>query len=138
MKVHVNQSDGINFIALTESGHNIAMDGAAEIGGQNKGARPMEVVLAGLGGCSAIDVMMILNKSRQNVSNCEIEITAERAPTIPKVFSKIHLCYRLSGHQLDYNKVERAIALSMEKYCSVTKMLENTATMSSSFEIIQA
>lgn len=137
MKVQVNQNEGIHFIAETESGHEIAMDGAAEIGGQDKGARPMEVVLAGLGGCSAIDVMMILNKSRQSVSNCEIEITAERAEAVPKVFTKIHLFYRVSGNQLDNNKVERAISLSMEKYCSVTKMLENTAVMSFSFEIIQ-
>ena len=137
MKVQVNQNEGLHFIAQTESGHNIGMDGAAEIGGRDKGARPMEVVLAGLGGCSAIDVMMILNKARQQVSNCEIEIDAERVETIPQVFGKIHLSYRVSGTQLDANKVERAIALSMEKYCSVTKMLEKTAVMSFSFEIVQ-
>ncbi len=114
------------------------MDGAAEVGGRNQGARPMEVVLAGLGGCSAIDVMLILNKSRQEVSNCEIVITAERADTLPKVFTKIHLFYRVSGKQLDSRKVERAISLSMEKYCSVTKMLEKTAAMSFASEIIQA
>ncbi|WP_423907748.1 OsmC family protein [Candidatus Spongiihabitans sp.] len=138
MKIQVNQNNGVNFTALTESGHEIAMDGAAEVGGRNKGARPMEVVLAGLGGCSAIDVMLILNKSRQDVSNCEIVITAERADTLPKVFTKIHLFYRVSGKQLDRKKVARAISLSMEKYCSVTKMLEKTAAMSFAFEIIQA
>lgn len=137
MKIQVNQNDGMNFIALTESGHQIAMDGAAEVGGENKGARPMEVVLAGLGGCSAIDVMLILNKARQDVRGCEIEITAERADTLPKVFTKIHLFYRVSGKQLLHGKVARAVSLSMEKYCSVTKMLEKTAAMSFAFEIIQ-
>ncbi|WP_424948045.1 OsmC family protein [Candidatus Spongiihabitans sp.] len=138
MKIQVNQNDGVNFVALTESGHEIAMDGGAEVGGQNQGARPMEVVLAGLGGCSAIDVMLILNKSRQHVSHCEIVITAERADAIPAVFTKIHLLYRVSGKQLDRAKVARAISLSMEKYCSVTKMLEKTAAMSFAFEIIEA
>ncbi len=137
MKIQVSQNAGVNFIARTESGHNIAMDGAAEIGGQDKGARPMEVVLAGLGGCSAIDVMTILKKSRQAVSHCEIVITAERAETIPKVFKKIHLLYRVSGDQLNSSKVDRAISLSMEKYCSVTRMLEQTATMSFAVELIQ-
>ncbi len=113
------------------------MDGSAEVGGQNLGARPMEVVLAGLGGCSAIDVMSILKKSRQHASHCEIEITANRADTLPAVFTRIHLLYRISGQQLDQKKVQRAISLSMDKYCSVTRMLEKTAAMSFGVEIIQ-
>ncbi len=96
----------------------------------------MEVVLSGLGGCSAIDVMLILQKSRQSVRHCEIEIDAQRAETIPNVFTHIHLHYRLTGDQLDPKKIARAIDLSKEKYCSVTKMLENTAEISSSFEIV--
>lgn len=136
MKIQVTQTNGVHFTALSESGHTIAMDGSAQVGGQNRGPRPMEVVLAGLGGCSAIDVITNLTKSRQSVSNCEIVITAERADTIPQVFTKIHLLYRLSGKQLDSHKVGRAVSLSMEKYCSVTKMLEKSAEMSSAFEII--
>ncbi len=127
MKVQINLNDGVHFTATTESGHELAMDGSADIGGHDKGARPMEVVLSGLGGCSAIDVMTILKKSRQQVSKCEIEITAERADTIPRVFTKIHLFYRVGGKNLESKKVARAVSLSMEKYCSVTRMLEKTA-----------
>jgi putative redox protein len=137
MKINVSQVDRMHFTATTQSGHSVDMDGSAEVGGQNKGARPMEVVLAGLGGCSAIDVMSILEKSRQNPSYCEIEIDANRANTVPGVFSKIHLHYRVSGNQLDEKKVARAISLSMDKYCSVTRMLEKTAVMSYDFEVVE-
>lgn len=136
MKINVNKIDGVNFSAQTESGHEILMDGSESVGGQNKGARPMEVVLAGLGGCSAIDVISILKKSRQNVSDCKIEITADRADSIPAMFTQINLYYRVTGNNLDQKKVQRAISLSMEKYCSVTRMLEKTAKMSFGFEII--
>ncbi len=136
MKVKLTQNDHLNFVATTGNGHCISMDGAPSVGGGNKGARPMEVVLSGLGGCSAIDVMLILQKSRQSVRHCEIEINAQRAETIPNVFTHIHLHYRLTGDQLDPKKIARAIDLSKEKYCSVTKMLENTAEISSSFEIV--
>ena len=136
MKVQVNRNTAVHFTAVTESGHRVEMDGSADIGGQDNGARPMEVVLAGLGGCSAIDVMTILEKSRQDVSNCEIDITAERADTIPRVFTNIHLFYRVRGKQLETKKVARAISLSMEKYCSVTRMLEKSAVFSSNFEIV--
>jgi putative redox protein len=136
MKVQVTRNNAVHFTAVTESGHRVEMDGSSDIGGQDHGARPMEVVLAGLGGCSAIDVMTILEKSRQAVSNCEIEISAIRADTIPRVFTKIHLHYRVSGSQLESKKVARAISLSMEKYCSVTRMLEKSATISSDFEIV--
>jgi putative redox protein len=136
MKVQVKRNNAVHFTAVTESGHRVEMDGSAEIGGRDNGARPMEVVLAGLGGCSAIDVMTILEKSRQAVSNCEIEINAERADTIPRVFTKIHLFYRVTGNQLETKKVARAISLSMEKYCSVTRMLEKSAMITSDFEIV--
>jgi putative redox protein len=136
MKVQVKRNNAVHFTAVTESGHRVEMDGSAEIGGRDNGARPMEVVLAGLGGCRAIDVMTILEKSRQAVSNCEIEINAERADTIPRVFTKIHLFYRVTGNQLETKKVARAISLSMEKYCSVTRMLEKSAMITSDFEIV--
>ena len=137
MKILVSQNSGVNFTAKTQSGHTIEMDGSDETGGANLGARPMEVVLAGLGGCSAIDVMLILGKSRQKVNHCEIEIEATRADAVPSVFTTIHLHYRVSGEQLDPKKVRRAISLSMEKYCSVTRMLEKTATMSFDFDLVQ-
>lgn len=137
MKVILNKAKGVNFIASTESGHEINMDGSDTIGGENKGARPMETVLAGLGGCSAMDVMSILKKSRQEVTDCQIEIDAERADAIPAVFIRIHMHYRIHGSGLDQRKVDRAISLSMEKYCSVTRMLEKTAEITSSFEIVQ-
>jgi len=135
MKVGLKQVDKVNFVAVTDSGHEISMDGASDIGGANRGARPMEVVLSGLGGCSAIDVMLILEKSRQAVDNCEIEITAERADSIPKVFTKIHIRYIVHGTDLDAKKVGRAVKLSLEKYCSVTRMLEKTAEITADFEI---
>ncbi len=105
-------------------------------GGKDLGARPMEVVLSGLGGCSAIDVMLILKQSRQSVSNCEIEITANRADTIPKVFTDIQIHYILTGIDMDSKKVDRAVKLSMEKYCSVTRMLEPTVRITADFEIV--
>ena len=137
MKVTLRRAEGINFIATTESGHEISMDGSAAVGGADLGARPMETVLAGLGGCSAIDVISILTKSRQEVGRCEIDIEAERADGIPAVFTRIHVHYRVHGPDLDDRKVARAISLSMEKYCSVTRMLAKTAEISSSYEIIQ-
>ncbi len=137
MIVTLKQLEGVNFIATTESGHEISIDGSDQVGGQNRGARPMEIVLAGLGGCSSIDVMSILKKSRVDVADCKIEINAERADAVPSVFSKIHVHYIFSGNQLDQKKVSRAVSLSMEKYCSVTRMLEKTADITYDFEIIE-
>ena len=136
MKVTLNQVENLNFVATSESGHTIVMDGSPDDGGSNAGARPMEVVLAGLGGCSAIDVVLILQKSRQNATHCEIKIEAERADDIPKVFTRIHLHYIVKGSKLNPTLVGRAVDLSMEKYCSVTRMLEKTAEVTADFEIV--
>ncbi|NKB63271.1 MAG: OsmC family protein [Gammaproteobacteria bacterium] len=135
MKVKLEQVNNLNFLATTQSGHQVMMDGGETDGGLDQGARPMEVVLSGLGGCSAIDVMLILKKSRQAVSHCEIEIDAVRADSIPRIFTKIHIHYIVTGVGLDSKKVGRAVDLSMEKYCSVTRMLEQTAEITADFEI---
>ncbi len=135
MKVIVKHQEGAGFLAETASGHPIQMDAAEAAGGRNLGARPMEVVLAGLGGCSTIDVMMILKKSRQVVHDCTLVITAKRADTLPPVFTEIHLSYQIRGRNLEDGKVQRAVSLSVEKYCSVTRMLEKTATISYEYKI---
>ena len=135
MKVTLQRNDGVHFTATTESGHNIELDGSEAVGGRERGARPMETVLAGLGGCTAIDVMSTLGKSRQEVIDCVIDIDAERADSIPAVFTRIHLHYTLVGNGLDPKKVARAVSLSAEKYCSVTRMLEKTAVITHDFEI---
>ena len=138
MKIRLRQVDGVHFVATTDSGHEVHVDGSAEIGGRDLGARPMETVLVGLGGCSAIDVLAILRKARQPVAGCELEITAERADTIPAVFTRIHVQYRLAGDGLAEHKVRRAVSLSMDKYCSVTRMLEKTAEITYDFELVPA
>lgn len=138
MSMLVKWKGGMAFEASTETGHQILMDGAPEIGGANLGARPMEMLLAGLGGCSGIDVMMMLQKGGQDVRDCQIEITSERAETIPKVFTKIHAHYKVVGKDLSDKKVQRAVDLSAEKYCSVSKMLEAMAEMTHSFEVVDA
>jgi len=128
--------DGMSFVGETSSGHAVVMDGPPEIGGHNLGPRPMEMVLLGLGGCTAVDVMMILQKGGQAVQDCRIEVSAERADTIPKVYTKIHLHYVVSGQGLSVAKVERAVNLSAEKYCSVSKMLEQAAELTHDFELV--
>lgn len=112
------------------------MDGSKAIDGKSRGARPMETVLAGLGGCSAIDVITLLEKMRQTVNDCKIEIIATRSDSVPAVFTKIHLSYQVSGKGLENKKVARAVALSAEKYCSVGQMLNKTATITHDFNII--
>jgi putative redox protein len=114
------------------------MDGAPEVGGRNLGIRPMEMLLLGLGGCSAFDVVLILQKSKQAVSDCEVLIEAARAEKDPKVFTKIHLHFIVKGHNLAPEKVERAINLSADKYCSASIMLGKTAEISHDFEILPA
>lgn len=136
MKAIVNWQDKICFAGETESGHQILMDGATEFGGENRGARPMEMVLLGLGGCSSIDVILILQKAKQSIEDCKVEISAERSESIPKVFTKIHLHFTVIGSQLNEQRVKRAIDLSADKYCSVSLMLEKSVQMSHSFEII--
>ena len=128
---------GMTFLAETGSGHLVAMDGAPDGGGRNLAPRPMEVVLAGTGGCTAYDVVLILRKSGQQIHGCEVALTAERAEKDPKVFTKIHLHFIVSGINLKPNLVERAVKLSHEKYCSASIMLEKTAEMTHSFDVIE-
>jgi putative redox protein len=135
MKARVKWLDHMSFVGESDSGHSVVMDGAPESGGRNLGVRPMEMLLLGLGGCSSFDVVMILQKARQNITNCEVEITAERADTEPKVFTNIHLHFIVEGHNVSEARVERAVALSAEKYCSAAKMLEKVATITHDFEL---
>ena len=111
------------FVAESGSGHSVVIDGAPDAGGRNLGFRPMEMLLIGLGTCSAFDVMLILKRSREKVTDCVVEVDGERAQTDPKVFTSIAMRYVVTGHKLDRNKVERAVALSAEKYCSASAML---------------
>src|SRR5690606_36406523 len=127
---------GMTFLAETGSGHVVAMDGAVEGGGRDQAPRPMEMMLAGAGGCTAYDVVLILKRSRQDVRGCEVTLKSERAETDPKVFTKIHFHFAVSGRNLKPSMVERAIKLSHEKYCSASIMLEKTAVLTHSFEII--
>lgn len=127
---------GMTFLAETGSGHLITMDGAPEGGGRNLAPRPMEVVLAGTGGCTAYDVVLILRKSGQEISACDVTLQSERAEKDPKVFTKIHFHFTVRGRNIKQNLVERAIKLSHEKYCSASIMLEKTAEMTHTFEII--
>jgi putative redox protein len=129
MKARVKFVDGMTFVGESGSGHAVVMDGAPEYGGRNIGIRPMEMLLIGLGGCTAFDVVQILRKGREDVTDCEVDVTAERAETDPKVFTKIHIDYKVSGRNLAPAKVERAIQLSKEKYCSASIMLGAVATI---------
>src|SRR5437867_8150814 len=128
--------DGMTFVAETESGHAFVMDGAPEGGGRNLGPRPMETVLAGTGGCTAYDVVLILRKSGQSISACEVLLSAERAETDPKVFTKIHMPFVIRGKDLKPLMVESAIKLSHSKYCSASIMLGKTARISHDYEIL--
>lgn len=137
MRCTVDWQKGVAFSATTASGHRITMDGAPEAGGKNLGARPMELLLAGAGGCTAFDVMTILTKSRQTVTDCRVELDAERAATDPKVFTRIHMHFVVTGKAVKPEVVERAIRLSKEKYCSASIMLGKTATISADYEIVE-
>jgi putative redox protein len=138
MKATIIWTGGVSFAGSAESGHTITMDGAPEMGGQNKGARPMETVLIGMGGCTAFDVVHILKKQRQDVTDCEANIDAQRADTDPKVFTRIHIHFTVTGRNLDPKKVGHAIELSATKYCSASIMLGKTAEITHDFEIVQA
>jgi putative redox protein len=138
MKARVKLVEGITFVAESGSGHAVVMDASPDVGGRNLGARPMEMVLMGAGGCSAIDVVHILRKARQGLVDCVVELEAERAPEDPKVFTRIHMHYIVTGRGLNPAQVERAIKLSKEKYCSATIMLAKTAEVTSDFEIREA
>jgi len=130
--------EGMSFVAETGSNHMVAMDGAPDGGGRNLAPRPMEMVLVGTGGCTAYDVVVILKKSGQDVTGCEVKLTSERAETDPKVFTRIHMHFVIRGRGLKKNLVEHAIRLSHEKYCSATAMLVKTAQITRDFEIVEA
>ena len=136
MKARVKWIENAAFIGESESGHAFVMDGAAESGGRNLGPRPMEVVLLGTGACSAYDVVMILKKARQPVRDCAVEIDAERASTDPKVFTRIHMHFVVTGSKLKPPQVKRAVELSAEKYCSASIMLGKSAQITHDFEIL--
>ena len=127
---------GMAFVAETGTGHAVVMDGAPEAGGRNIGARPMEMPLAGTGGCSAFDVVMILKKARQDIIGCDVSLSADRADADPKVFTRIHMHYRIKGRNLKPEAVARAIELSKEKYCSASIMLGKSAEITADYEII--
>lgn len=129
---------GMTFLAESGSGHIVAMDGAPDGGGRDLAPRPMELVLAGAGGCTAYDVVLILKRSRQAITGCDVNLKAKRAETEPKVFTEIHFHFTVHGHDLKPQLVERAIKLSHEKYCSASIMLEKTAVITHSFEIIDS
>ena len=124
MQTTVKWVDGVMFLGESGSGHSVVMDGAPDQGGRNMGARPMEMILLGLGGCASFDVMTMLQKGRQQVSDCRVEISAQRVDAVPAVFSSIHLKFVLSGSNLKESQVKRAVELSAEKYCSASIMLE--------------
>lgn len=135
MKARVKWVEGMTFLGESGSGHAVVIDGAPEFGGRNLGVRPMEMLLLGLGGCSAFDVVLILKRGREPVTDCWVEVEAERAETDPKVFTRIHMHYVVTGRGLSAAKVERAIALSAEKYCSASVMLGKTAEITHDFEL---
>ncbi|WP_087689323.1 MULTISPECIES: OsmC family protein [unclassified Pandoraea] len=136
-KVSWMGQDGMAFIAETGSGHIVAMDGAPEGGGRNLAPRPMEMLLVGTGGCTAYDVVMILKKSRAEVKDCSVTLKAERASEDPKIFTKIHFHFTVTGRNLNPATVERAVTLSHDKYCSASIMLAKTAELTHSVEIVE-
>ena len=137
MNISVNWVDGMLMVGKSHSGHSITMDGPPEIGGENLGVRPMEMLLLGVAGCTMIDVVTTLKKMRQELTHCETKVNAERADDHPKVFTDIHIQFLVKGNDLDSKKVEKAITLSAEKYCSASIMLGKTASISHDFEILE-
>ena len=136
MKARIKWVEQVTFLAESGSGHAVVLDGAPDAGGRNLGVRPMEMLLMGLGGCSAFDVVLILRKGREEVTDCVVELEAERAETDPKVFTRIHMHYKVKGRGLAPAKVERAIALSAEKYCSASAIMAKTAVITHDWEVI--
>jgi putative redox protein len=135
MKAIIKWVDGVQFLGESGSGHPVVMDGPLEDGGRNQGIRPMEMLLLGMGGCTAFDVVTILKKARLSITGCSLEINAERAATPPKIFTHIHIHYILTGKVLSQDQVKRAIELSAEKYCSASVMLGKTAQVTHDFEL---
>jgi putative redox protein len=138
MKTRVKWVEGMAFMGETGTGHAVVMDGAPEAGGRNLGPRPMEMLLVGLGGCSAFDVVLILKRGREAITDCVVDIDADRADTDPKVFTRINMHFTVTGNKLDTSKVERAITLSAEKYCSAAAMLGATATITHTLDVKDA
>lgn len=137
MQARVKWVENVCFIGESGSGHALVMDGAPESGGRNLGMRPMELLLIGMGGCTQFDIVTILKKARQHITDCVAEITAERAETVPKVFTRIHVHFVVTGKGLNPVQVERAIKLSAEKYCSASLMLGKVAEITHDFEIVE-
>ena len=135
MQARVKWVDGMMFVGESGSGHAVVMDGAPDAGGRNLGIRPMEMLLIGMGGCTAFDVVLILKRGREDVTDCQVELDADRAETDPKVFTRIRARFIVTGRNLSRTKVERAVALSAEKYCSASIMLGRTAEITHEIEI---
>lgn len=135
MKARIKWVEGVSFVGESETGHAVVLDGAPENGGRNIGMRPMEMLLIGMGACTSFDVVTILKKARQPIVDCVAEIEAERANEIPKVFTKIHVHFVVTGDGLNESQVERAVKLSAEKYCSASIMLSKSVTITHGFEI---
>ncbi|MCY4046026.1 MAG: OsmC family protein [Cellvibrionales bacterium] len=139
MKIEVSWQGDVAFEGKDANGHSVIMDGPEEKGGQNKGFRPMSLLLAGMGGCSSYDVIQILQKSRQKVTDCKVSVEAERVDDVPAVFSKIHLHFVVKGEALKEKQVERAVGLSADKYCSASIMMQSAGVeVTHSYEIIEA
>ena len=139
MQTSVQWLENVAFEAKSESGHSVVMDGSAEYGGENRGPRPMELILMGLGGCASFDIVTILKKSRQDVTGVVCQLKADRADAIPAVFTKIHLHFVVTGKAVKAKQVEKAVELSAEKYCSASKMLSaGGVEISHDFEIVEA
>jgi putative redox protein len=138
LKVNIKWIDGVSFVGESETGHAVVLDGAPENGGRNIGMRPMEMLLIGMGACTSFDVVTILKKARQPIVNCVAEIDAARADEIPKVFTKIHVHFVITGDNLNLTQVERAVKLSAEKYCSASIMLSKVCEITHDFEIVSA
>ena len=136
MKCRVKWLDHMSFVGESGSGHSVVMDGAPESGGRNLGVRPMEMLLLGLGGCAAFDVVSIFQKSRQNLVDCEVLIESERSEDVPKVFTRINMQFVVSGRNLNETKVEKAVSLSADKYCSASEMLGKTAKITHEYKIV--
>ena len=137
MEIKVSWAGAAAFIGESSSGHKVVMDGPVEGGGRDLGPRPMEMLLLGTGACSSYDVVSILKKSRQNVSTCEVVVSSERAESEPKVFTRIHIHFKISGIGIKEKQVERAVSLSAEKYCSASIMLGATAEITHGYEILE-
>lgn len=135
MKVRIKWVEGVCFVGESETGHAVVLDGAPENGGRNIGMRPMEMLLIGMGGCTSFDVVTILKKARQPIVDCVAEIEAERANEVPKVFTKIHVHFVVTGNNLNETQVERAVKLSAEKYCSASIMLSKSVDITHDYEI---